>query len=493
MNTLAQICTTQGDLKDISEEVWQAILHANTPPTLYRNGDRVVWLERDDTGSLTVRAVNQGRLIHYLVRICDFFQYGDDDEKIPARPPKDLARDILARPDKSALPVLQGVSKIPQFGSDARLHSIPGYDPCTRFYFEPALDLANCLPEEHPSTTDIAVAKDVLLGDLLVDFPFVSLADKAHAIAAAIQPFVRLMIDGPTPLFLLEKPTPGTGGTLLAHVIAYPAMGCFASGVTQPRTEAEWRYSLLSWLRDGPSVVLIDNLTAPLDSGALASVLTGVAFRDRLVGTSDAITVPIHCTWLATGNNPVLSTEIARRAIRIRIDARTQHPDTGRTFKHANLRTWVTENCHDLIWAILTLVQAWVVAGCPAGQAQFGGFESWARVMGGILRVAGIDGFLANRAELRTMADAETARITPFLDAWWGRFQNAAAGVADLWMLAADLDLGTGSEQSRKIRLGNSLDKLRDRRFGNYQVIKLGLYKGAQRYRLLWATEGSAE
>ena len=33
-------------------------------------------------------------------------------------------------------------------------------------------------------------------------------------------PFVRELIDGPTPLHLIEKPTPGTGGTLLATVAA---------------------------------------------------------------------------------------------------------------------------------------------------------------------------------------------------------------------------------------------------------------------------------
>ena len=47
-------------------------------------------------------------------------------------------------------------------------------------------------------------------------------ADLANAVAAFILRFVRLLIEGPTPLHLIESPTPGSGKGLLADVCNCP-------------------------------------------------------------------------------------------------------------------------------------------------------------------------------------------------------------------------------------------------------------------------------
>jgi putative DNA primase/helicase len=59
----------------------------------------------------------------------------------------------------------------------------------------------------------------------LQDFPFVEDADRAHTIALFLLPFVRELIEGPTPLHLIHKPAPGTGGSLLAQAINLAATG----------------------------------------------------------------------------------------------------------------------------------------------------------------------------------------------------------------------------------------------------------------------------
>ena len=66
----------------------------------------------------------------------------------------------------------------------------------------------------------IAEARSLLLDDLLRDFPFTSVAERAHAVALLRLSFVRAMVDGPTPLHLTEKPTPGTGATLMVDAVA---------------------------------------------------------------------------------------------------------------------------------------------------------------------------------------------------------------------------------------------------------------------------------
>jgi len=89
-------------------------------------------------------------------------------------------------------------------------------------------------------------------------------------------------------------------------------------------------------------------------------------------------------------------------------------------------------------------------------------------VMGGILDVAGIHGFLTNLDEFYDESDAEGAQWRSFVAAWWNEHQTRPARVADLFGLIGDdvtLPLGEGSDQSRKVRLGQMLTQARDRMF----------------------------
>jgi hypothetical protein len=299
-----------------------------------------------------------------------------------------------------------------------------------------------------------------------------------------VLPFVRPMVTGATPLHLLEKPTSGTGGTLLAHLTCYPALGVFPTSVSQPPDESEWRRCLLSWLRDSPTVILIDNLST-VESSAFASVLTSTTYQDRVVGTSDTLVVGVENLWIATANNPKLSRELLRRSVRCRLDAGVEQPDLRRDFRHPDIRKWVIESRSLLIWALLTLAQAWITEGQPKGSVRLGSFESWSEVIGGILEVGGIPGFLGNREELRQSAGEETPGLEAFIHAWGRRHLNKSVGTSELWPLRGELDLGNGKEHSQRVRFGILLDSLRDRRFGTFQVFKAGTYQGAQRYRLV--------
>ncbi len=132
------------------------------------------------------------------------------------------------------------------------------------------------------------------------------------------------------------------------------------------------------------------------------------------------IRVPITCGWFATANNPTFSGELARRIVRIRMDAAVEIPWERKDFKHDPLDAWVKEHRGDLLWALLTLAKAWVAAGRPKGQVQMGRYQSWADTMAGILVVAGIPGFLGNREEVYTIAEADQEAWRAFIEAWWG-------------------------------------------------------------------------
>src|SRR5262249_21724003 len=145
---------------------------------------------------------------------------------------------------------------------------------------------------------------------------------------------------------------------------------------TMSREEEEMRKRLTAFLVPSPVTILLDNLHGRLDSAALAAILTsGGMWEDRLLGHNKIVTVPVRAVFVVTGNNPALSNEIAGRSVLIRLDAKMEDPSTRTGFRHPQLETWVGEHRGELLWAVLTIGQAWFAGGCPRStDVMFGGF-----------------------------------------------------------------------------------------------------------------------
>lgn len=484
------------DLERITETAWRALLASNNPPTLFRCGGLPSWIENDDEGSPIVRSLTQDRLRHCLARIIRWHRESKGIES-PALPPIHVVRDMLAKPN-APLPVLVRIVAAPVFGADGTLQRLPGYYPGTRSYYAPPQRFTLPPVPQNPSQDDLARARTLILDDLLSDFPFVSEAERAHAVGLMIIPFSRELIDGPTPLHLLEKPAPGTGATLLTDVLTSPATGGRFSALTEGRDEDEWRKRLTSKLLGGPAIIVIDNLRGRLESAALSSAITAGTWEDRRLGLSEMVRVPVRCAWVATANNPALSAEIARRTVRIRLDAKMDRPWLRKEFQHPALRQWASEHRGELVWSACVLIRAWLAEGRPDGSASLGMFESWAAVIGGILKVAKIDGFLGNLDEFYQEADTEGKAWRAFVNLWWERFKESEVGVSQLWSIVnpvnvdtgelgdpLDLDLGEGNEKSQRTRLGKRLSEMRDRQFDKLRITPTREFRRAQMWRLV--------
>src|SRR5262249_39178928 len=145
--------------------------------------------------------------------------------------------------------------------------------------------------------------------------------------------------------------------------------------------------------------------------------------------------------------------------------------DVG-SFRHPDLRTWVSRVRGELVWAALVLGQAWIAHGRPKPTPEvrpLGMFEDWTHVMGGILATAEIPGFLTNCQDLYATADAEGEEIRAFLGAWLDKHRDAEVTAAQLFELAtapeSALDLKAPTEQGRKVKFGQLLSALRDRQY----------------------------
>jgi len=484
-----------GNLAEAVNRAWDLIQASNRIPWLFRAGGVPAWVVPDDEGRPVAATVSDERLRHMLAKLAIWRRLNRQGDLVPAHPPTALIKSVLATPDPD-LPVLSGIVMTPVFGRGGVLLTEPGYHADARLLYCPTPGFTVPPIAERPTDHEIAAARSLLLDDLLGDFPFTTHAERAHAVALLLLGFLRAMIDGPTPLYLIEKPTPGTGATLMVDAIATILTGAGASVMTEGRDDEEWRKRITAKLRQIPSLVLIDNLRRELDSSALAAALTAPFWEDRILGVSEMTRLPIRCAWIATGNNPEFSNEMARRLVRIRLDARVDQPWRRDGFRHPDLMVWVRGNRARLVAACLTLCRAWIAAGRPRGSRSIGSYESWAQTLGGVLEVAGIEGFLGNLDEMMEASDREGAVWRSFVSSWWDRFGTAEVGTGDLFTLATEceppLPLGGGNEKSQRIRLGKSLGKMRDRMFNvrgmQIRIQLLGVSHQAKRWRL--AREG---
>src|SRR5262249_58668616 len=136
-----------------------------------------------------------------------------------------------------------------------------------------------------PAPEQVQAALAVLLGEFLVDFPFANPASKANALALMLLPFVREMIDGPTPNHHIGASTEGTGKGLCAAACAFPALGREIELNPQKENEAEWRKALTSAFMAGGEHFFIDNITlCPIDSGTLAPARAGRVLGGPVLG-----------------------------------------------------------------------------------------------------------------------------------------------------------------------------------------------------------------
>ncbi|MCX7047064.1 MAG: hypothetical protein NTX50_16450, partial [Candidatus Sumerlaeota bacterium] len=488
-----QVNLADGRLADATRESWNIIATNNRPFRLFIFQDTPSRLQFGEQGRPALTDLNVQRLRHELAAQIAFYTGGATDR--PTDPSKELAENMLAAP-VIPLPVLERLVEAPVFDADGRLIATPGYDSQSRILYAPASGFIVPAISLEPSRDDRLRAWKMIRDDLLGDFPFIAECERTHAVALLLLPFVRDMIPGATPLHLIEKPCPGTGASLLVEAIARITAGGPVGAMAEGESEDEWRKRITATLLRSPALILIDNLRRALDSTAVSIALTAQRWEDRFLGASRNINVPIRAAWCATGNNPALSSEISRRTIRIRLDARMDRPwlREPSVFRHPDFTDWIKQNRAALVASCLTIIQAWIAEGKPMGERTLGMYEAWARVMGGILGASGFTGFLDNLSAFYDASDTEGEAQRAFIYAWLDRFGHEPKTSGELFPLGAEsgLNLGTGTDRAQQTRFGMMLGRLRDRAFtldynGGRRMVtiqKLGIKHSAATWKL---------
>lgn len=488
-----RVRTDTGELDVMVDEAWAALIAANNPPFIFRVGSHACVLDLDDRGRPFTRELCVDELRGYLARLVDWRRAGGRGQTLlKSMPPVSVVKTMLAG-SVSHLPVLSSIVSAPVIGRSGTLLTTPGYHADAQTYYAPRPGFELPFVQARPTRPEIEAARRLIVDELLGDFPFEGDADRAHAISLLLLLFARQLIDGPTPLHLIEKPAAGTGASLLLELFHEIAVGGPCPMMGEGSDDADWEKKLTAKLVELPQLIVIDNVRRRLDSTPLATALTAETYTSRLLGTSTMLRLPIQTVWAATANNPTFSNEISRRIVSCRLDAKQEFPAQRTQFRIKDIRGWVRQHRARLVHACLTLIAAWLSAGRPPGTASLGSFEAWAQTMGGILTHVGLPGFLGNCDRLIARADSEGGAWRTFVYKWFENHAFKVVGVSDLIDLARScdppMDLGDGSDDSQRSRLGKQLRRMTDRVFdlsgARVQVQRRDSYQNAGRWCLV--------
>ena len=494
------------ELRDASTEAIAALQKANDPPTLFCRSGEMVTVRGDEHGRHAICPVSESLLRGRMTRSADFRRLVHDKDRnrhYPSvNPPIDVVRDVLAlAPENWNFPALEVVTESPLLRTDGTILSAAGYDPETRVYYAPSPSLRLPAIPAEPAADDV-VSAVAIIDEVLEGFPFVDGASKANAYAMLLTPIVRRAIDGSVPIALVDAPQAGTGKSLLAEIVALIHTGSDAAMQPSPARgdESEWRKMLGAVLLNGNALVVFDNIDHRLQSASLALAVTASTWTDRILGQTKTITLPVRCTWIVTGNNIQLGGDLPRRCVWVRLDAGTAKPFQRVGFRHPDLKAWVREHRGELLGALLTIARAWFVAGKPDGAVEpLGGFESWAKIVGGILAHAGIPGFLQNLDSLYEESDPATLQWESLLLAILEYFDNRSFTIKELVeLLPENTELTQAlpdelADEDRKGSLQRRLGRAFSERVGRrYGATALHLVKaGTNRNKVvLWRVLG---
>ena len=398
----------------------QALLQFNAEkPVIFLQSGRLVTIHFDENKQPTVKPLTENSLRYHLARSAQYMTpRGDDWDNI--EPPLSIVRAALDNEGQliNTFPPLVSVVELPIIRPDGSIHAVPGYDPVSKCFYIPG-DLVIAPIPEKPTKEQVKTAREKLAG-YFSDFPFADQASRANLLGDVITVVIRTVIEGETPGTLVNAPKQGTGKTLLAEAVGTIGSGRRPDTPTAPQAEEEWCKLLPALLRKSPSVVIIDNVTHPLDSEALFSAITTGATSPRGLSTNEILAVPNRAKFFVTGNNLRVSGDGARRFIRCDLDARMERPHTreAKQFKtrpgKKKYLQWILEERAAIVASVLTLARSWYAQGCPEPTVNpVGGFEDWTTIIGGILQAAEIPGFLANlNDETGNSTVDETAHVS---------------------------------------------------------------------------------
>jgi hypothetical protein len=424
--------------RDEQRVVDETIIALSGASEIYQRGGSLCHVVKDakppkgvvrDGNPLRIIPMQEARIKELLSTVAAFEKVtGEDGETHIVVTPPWIVKAITARGQWDDMPAIEAVTEVPVLKPDGTILCTPGLDRDTGVFYRPQQDF---LPvDDHPSEDDAGMAARFLL-EAIEDFPFKTHSHRAAAIAGILTPFARYAFEGPAPLMLVDANCPGTGKGLLVDAMTFPFSGRKIARMPNPKNDEECRKKITSIALAGEPMVLIDNVSGPLGCGSLDAALTATTWSDRKLSLSEMTgPLPLLTTWYATVNNAILTADIPRRSLHIRLESKVEKPEERDDFKHPDLMRWVRRNRVKMVHACLAILRSYFAAGCPSQNfTQWGSFEGWSKIVRGAVVWAALHDPFEARRELSSQADRESQILRMLIDGWQ-ELQQANEGEA---------------------------------------------------------------
>ena len=403
-------------LHELASRAEQALVSACAP--FYARGPRLVRPVREEDKAADGARVTVARLapvslptmLDYLSRAIKWTRFdARSNTRRRCDPPNKVAQVLLAREGEWAFPPLAGVITTPTLRPDGSLLERAGYDPVTRLLLVDPLPLPQIRP-----TKDEAVRAAKFLEGLLSEFPFIDEASRATALSALITPNARGALEV-APIHVNRAPAAGSGKSHLVDLAAVGATGQRCPVISAGANDEELEKRLAAKLMTGQPLLSIDNVNGELGGDFLCQAIERPVIEVRPLGRSEIVRIESRTTLFATGNNLAVRGDMTRRTVLCSLDANMERPEL-RQFKGDPIKT-VLANRGQYVAACLTIVRAYLEAGCPDARPMLASFGAWSLLVRSALTWLGyadpVDTMEAVYAE-----DPEMAALDQVVGAW---------------------------------------------------------------------------
>lgn len=414
-----------------------------------------------DMGGQLVRVLNgqviplcEASLSYALGSVAQYYQETTDKKGKVTRedidPPPQVVKQLLGMGAQRGLKPLQAVITAPTITADNHIVYKRGYDARSQLYLDIDTDLPK--PKTVPTREDLTNSYRSLM-DIIDTFKLKNDIDRSVVLSAFLTAVVRPGIDK-APIYALDAPTKGSGKTYLAECIGALALGYLpAMTPTSKAGDGEIKKTLLPKLMQGERAIIFDNILGDFNSVSLATFITSTVYTDRILGSSQTISLPNKSIVLLTGNNLSLAGDLPRRCVSARIDTGEENPIKAKhdLSKLGGVKPdrYILQNRQRLVMDCITIVRGFLVSNDSIFQQGLGAeitntFEQWGKLARQPIRhlaQLGIDSSLRDVQEStdkNIASDPHKERTALLVDYLWRLFGSKPFTTKDVMNAAFD-------------------------------------------------------
>ncbi|WP_245286414.1 hypothetical protein [Bradyrhizobium sp. ARR65] len=403
----------------IARTAEEILLNSNVP--LYQRGGKLVRPIIDEADASHGRRTKIARLVEVapiylrneLDKVATWMKWDARARKnVLIGAPGDIARVILSQLGHWMFPRIAGVITTPTMRRDGSVLLTPGYDDATRLLLMAPPPMPP-IPE-HPTRND-AIAALKLLEGLLSEFPFVDAVAKSVALTGLLTPVVRGAFPV-APMHVSIAPVAGSGKSYLWDIAAAISIGKLMPVMSAAQKEEELEKRLVAAALSGQPLLSVDNISGELRSDLLCQLIERQIVDVRILGKSENVSVETRgLTTYGTGNNVAIYADLTRRTLVANLDPEMERPEM-RTFRNDPIAIVLADR-GKYIAACLTIVRAYMAAGCPDKLPRLASFEGWSDTVRSALSWLGqadpVESFELARAE-----DPDRVLLLTLMLAW---------------------------------------------------------------------------